>query len=736
MPEEVANMDNLEEIVLDGNPFDLLPPEIVSRGMVAIRNFYSELKEKDYLYEAKLIIVGEGRVGKTCLTKALIDPNFELSKEESTEGINLKRWVIPQKEISKLNPKISRDLQINIWDFGGQEIYHSTHQFFLTKRSLYLLVTESRKEDRHDDFFYWLNIIKLLGDESPVMMVLNKCDQPIKEIPIKEYKTNFSNIVEFDKISLIEEHKPKLEKFKTKLMTIASQLPHMGTPLPKKWINIRLDLEELKLSGKDYIKYDEYLEICLKHYRREESAQFLSEYFHDLGIIIHFQNDYELKDLVILNHEWITKGVYQVLDDKDIISKNGKFNIEDISRIWKGTNYSDNIRELLSLMKNAKFDLCFPISDNEFLIPRLLPVDEVSLEWYSNSRNLKYELRYKFMPKGILTRLIVKMNSDIFEEKYWRYGVVLEHENTKAIIRERYFDNKITIELSGKNSREFLYLIRKQILEIHRDFNNVKYSEMIPCICKTCVDLENPHFYQFNLLKRYEEKLKTSITCEISLDDVSVLDLTSNVSQKTINDEITILCENKNASLFNSLGIAQTRFFPEKDSYSLFVGVSTNSRLIGLRDRDFLLDGEIIMLEKTFPNYFILEYYCIENYLYHPENIEELKIDGFDKIKYSQILINEKNRSKNEIISNYKNSRKSYQDLKFDNHKFQLKRQESEIMDNLDSDNIEDFLKHFSLKDKFNKSCISHLNIEQEKLAQTTWFRVRITKLLKKKSYS
>src|SRR5690606_14906389 len=148
---KIANMPSLKQLILDGNPFEMIPPEIVARGIESLRNFFIELEEKDFLYEAKLIIVGEGRVGKTCISNALIDPDYKLKEEESTEGININRWIIPKDEIQIINPKIQRDLQINIWDFGGQEIYHSTHQFFLTKRSMYMMVTESRKEDSHDD---------------------------------------------------------------------------------------------------------------------------------------------------------------------------------------------------------------------------------------------------------------------------------------------------------------------------------------------------------------------------------------------------------------------------------------------------------------------------------------------------------------------------------------------------------------------------------------------------------
>lgn len=75
---------------------------------------------------------------------------------------------------------------------------------FLTRRSLYLLVTESRKEDKHEDFYYWLNIIRLLGDRSPVLLVLNKCDQPTKELPFNEYRQRFPALSEYLKVSCVE----------------------------------------------------------------------------------------------------------------------------------------------------------------------------------------------------------------------------------------------------------------------------------------------------------------------------------------------------------------------------------------------------------------------------------------------------------------------------------------------------------------------------------------------------
>lgn len=728
--EKIANMNSLKNLILDNNPFDLLPPEIVARGIDSIRNFYKELQEKDYLYEVKLILVGEGRVGKTCLADALMDSNYILSDAESTEGINIQPWIIPKEEISKINSKIHRDFQINIWDFGGQEIYHSTHQFFLTKRSIYMLVTESRKEDSHDDFFYWLNIIKLLGDTSPVIMVLNKCDQPTKELPIKEYKDNFSNIKAFHKISLKDEYRKDFNAFKMELLQYASGLPHIGTPLPKVWVSIRIEIEELKLKGINYISEVAYLDICKKHYRDTESALFLSEYFHDLGVILHFKDDIDLKDTVILNHQWITKGVYQILDDKKVIDQKGKFSYDDIKRIWSNEEHKDKTRELISLMKNKKFDLCFELGNGEYLAPRLLPVDEIEHDWSSNSKNTKFEIHYKFMPKGIVARLIVKLNKDIFQDKYWRSGVLLEYENTKAIVKEKYFENKISIELSGDYKKEFLAIIRKTLNDIHRDFNKLKVEEMVPCNCVECKNIEHPTFYSYDLLKRYELKDIRTIRCDFSLQEVNVYELTSDVIREKLSNEKLICCENKNSDLLKLIPIENTKFYPEKDSASVFIQVKTNPERFGLRDRDFLTDAEINKIRTKYPNYFILDYYCFENYLFHPENIEDLNLENFDLSKYRSEIIAQKNKNKYHIISIFKPSRKAYQEFKIESENLCIKSSENEIINYLDSDEIEIFFKAFSMKDYFNKELISKFNLKPEKLVSTQWFKNKMQQLI------
>lgn len=733
LPSKVANLSKLESLFLDGNPFNSLPPEIVARGVTSIRNFIEQMDVPEYLYEAKLVIVGEGRVGKTCISKALMDDNYQLDEESSTEGINIQPWIINSEKIQHLNPAIQRDFQINVWDFGGQEIYHSTHQFFLTKRSIYLIVTESRKEDRHEDFYYWLNIIKLLGDQSPIIMVLNKADQPNKDIPFKEFQESFPNLLKYYKVSLKEEFRPTFQTFKNELIDLTSKLPHIGTPLPKVWVDIRMELEKLKLKAINYISLKQYLEICKMHYRDDQGALFLSEYFHDLGIILHFQKDIELKDTIFLNHEWVTKGVYKILDDKIVLEQKGRFSTEDILRIWHEDDYRDKMSELLCLMRNKKFDLCFELKDGDFLVPRLLPVDEVNLEWEPDEKSSKFELRYKFMPKGILSRLIVKMHNDIHQNKYWRYGVLLKYEDSFALIREKYFENKITITLSGENKKDFLAIIRKNILEINKDFQRLKVDEMIQCNCEECTISTAPFFFPYDLLRRCEAKGLSSIMCNHSLTEVNVVALISDISRDRLSEDKLIYCENKNSELLNNLEFTNVSFVSERDANGVFSQTKSRPGKFGLRDRDFLLDSEISRLRTKYPNYYILNYYCFENYLYHPSNVNELGISNLDIEEYTNEIIRQKNGKKDHIISIFKQARSSYLELKIDSEKIVDKSNENEIITYLNSNDIEVFFKVFSTKDHLNKEFLNKFRISQRELSSTVWFRKEIMKIIDSK---
>jgi len=528
--------DNFDFNIEENKNLQSPPIEIVGQGKDAVKNYFesiysAEKVEVDYLFEAKLILVGEERAGKSTIAKALSEKNFKIDLDQpSTEGIDVLKWYIP-----KTNVKTDDDFRFNIWDFGGQEIYHATHQFFLTKRSLYLFVTEARKDLRFDDFYYWLNIIHILAGDSPVILVQNKVDQSHGEASILEYKKTFKAICDdLQKVSCNTEHDQWQSRYSLTLKMLKQaifdvlrnkKLPGIGDELPKAWVDIRNKIAELQNGEHNYMSLTDYYKICKEHGLDNERAIFLSDYFHDLGVFLHFRNDVQLRNIIFLNYEWVTKGIYNVFDNEKIKNQTyGKFTDEDLIDIWHEPQFAEKQAELLNLMKNREFKICYQHKDGYYLAPQLFNDKELNYEWRTNENNLIFRYNYAFMPKGILSQLIVMLNQHIFNDTYWKYGVLFDYKNSRAIVTEKRFKNEniIYIRVEGAQKRELLSLIGNNIEEINGTYTNLKVSEEIGCNCDECNTSETPHYFDTKTINNFINKKKKHVVCLQSTELVEI----------------------------------------------------------------------------------------------------------------------------------------------------------------------------------------------------------------------
>lgn len=539
IPSEIINHPSLRKLRLNLNPIENVPLEIVNEGYEAIANFFQskiEADSEEFLFEAKMVIVGRGNVGKTVLTKRLTDPNYNLSDSESTKGID----VLKSPLMAKLNiDGEESEFKLNIWDFGGQEKYDATHQLFITKRSIYIFLTEAREESNYMDFYYWLNTIQLFSGNSPIIIVLSKIDERKKSLPESIYKERFDNILDFVDVSCASGYEVTIENLKNSVNKAISLLPQTKLKLSNRWIEIRNELENLSYE-RDFITYSEYLQICNMHKLDKKRADFLSQYLNDLGAIIHHQHDLLLKETVFINTDWCVDGMYQILDSKEISDNYGKFTHSDLETLWSEDRFSSKKAELLKLLH--QYHLCFELKDGSgYISPDLLPSDKPhNFKWDSNT-NLQFEYDYDFMPAGLLGRFIVKSHSFIKDALYWKHGVVLSYENTDALIEEDYIKGKIKISLKGKNKKGLLSAIRMYIEEVHADFDKAGkliFSQMVPCNCAECLKSTNPYFYNFDVLRKFEEKGKKNISCNKSTEDVLIKSLIDDIELNSYLDKI------------------------------------------------------------------------------------------------------------------------------------------------------------------------------------------------------
>ena len=534
LPQRLLDLPQLRLLDVDNQPIETPPPEVVAKGLEGIRAYFRQLREgRDYVCEAKLLIVGEPGAGKTSLARKLDNPNYRLlDDQKSTEGIDVTRWRFPTHlhiEEEGQAKSLERDFQVSLWDFGGQEIYHATHQFFLTKRSLYVLVADNRKEDT--DFQYWLNIVEVLSDGSPVVIVKNEKQDRRRDVNESRLRERFPNLREVLATNL--ETNRGLREIVRTLQDELMRLPHIGTALPKTWRRVR---DALDRDKRDYIDLPDYLSICSQEgFTREDEKLQLSGFLHDLGVCLHFQNDPLLRKKVILKPRWATDAVYRVLDNSRVIENHGRFTTRDLAGIWSEKKYASMRDELVQLM--MLFQLCYRLAEGHYLAPQLLGSSPPAYPW-APVDNLVVYYRYEFMPKGILPRLVVAMHPLIERDAWvWRDGVVLARGQARGEVTEDYTGREIAVRVTGADKVKLLEVIDYELEKIHRDYPRIKVGKHIPCRCARCAAAgDKAHFYDYEALLRFARDGQ-SIQCPLSYAMVPVGDLLSEVFPQALRAE-------------------------------------------------------------------------------------------------------------------------------------------------------------------------------------------------------
>ncbi len=413
-------------------------------------------------------------MGKTSLVNRIIFDDFNLSQIK-TEGISISHWKVEDRlQIENQQSKIS----LNLWDFGGQEIMHATHQFFFTKRSLYLLVLDSRLTQEENRVEYWLKIIQSFGGESPVLIVGNKTDQHPLDIDRKGLQKKYPNIVGIFETSAATG--AGIEALKAAIIEQVNNLPHVRDLLPETWFTVKTKLEELGRAS-NFIGQDEYIKLCAANEVTDEISQrTLLGFMHDLGVVLYFQEDRRLSDLGILNPQWVTNGVYKILNSQPLFQNKGVLTVSMLDEILNLPEYPRGKRLfIVDMMK--KFELCYDIeADKTFLVPDLLPKDEPAELKFNGVPAFEYA--YPVLPSSVITRFIVRMNQKIDDGFVWRTGVVLKIGENKALVKADIEDRKITIAIDGleHTRRDALSAIRYQLDEIHGSIKGLDAQKRVP----------------------------------------------------------------------------------------------------------------------------------------------------------------------------------------------------------------------------------------------------------------
>ncbi len=511
-----------------GNPLENPPMEVARQGIKAIIRYFEELERTEGIQvkEAKLLLTGSGEVGKTSLRYRLNDRSRPLPKQdERTRQVDVDPYRFP------LQPE--GEFTAQVWDFGGQHIIHHFHRFFMNDSALYLLMTETSKDNK-DDFDYWLQTIKLYGKDSPILFVQNQKYGMPRPLDIRPFKEHFNIKEDLFEVNL--DTNEGLDSLEKAIQYHIQNLPHTQRTIPRSWLAIREALEGRRAASGGYITYDEFLDICkiqgiTERIKMEDVGRFL----HRLGVILWYADNDVLRQKVILERHWATEGVFKLVFDKDI-QKTGYFSFEQAQNLWDFDQaYCHHAKDLIELMR--EFKVCFPCKNKEkqYIIPALLTATAPEVAWLSDTR-MTVEYHYPtILPRGLVNYLTAEMYRLIDDDTHaWSAGVWLHEGNTQAKIEENYYHRKISITVSGAQHRELFGSIKNTLDSIHKDYPGMSPQLRIPCVCDTCATKppNEKEYYEYDRIVARLEKGKRTVECDVSYDNVPVEKLLNHILRR------------------------------------------------------------------------------------------------------------------------------------------------------------------------------------------------------------
>lgn len=521
LPPEIGQLKALKSLYLHDNPelgipTSILGPDELEVFLVKaeparpkdILEFYFKLLggKRRSLNEVKLLLVGRGESGKTSVSRALRGEQFDAGQKE-TPGVEIEPW-----QLSCIG---ADDVKVYLWDFAGQEITHETHRFFLTERSLYVVVLDGRGGQQMEEAEYWLSHVQRYGtgrsssgeaEHSPVIVVLNKWQSPGPyDVEKRRLQREYPNIRAFVETDCREGY--GMDRLRETLCAVIQDMPSVRQEWPLTYYNVRAKLQALAENPdpgqrKFFVNWNGYREICEVCDVSETSDQTsMAENLNALGVALYYGDHERLRDTRVLNPNWVANGLYGLVRGVHRTPYQGKpghlwagefpavlqVGMEGMNR-ERGATYEDYPKEregvkihefLLELMQDRELALLAGEVEGQplYLLPGLLTLDEPEVKDYDIAAHIegaqvRFRYLYELLPAGVMSRFIVRTHTLSEDYFRWQRGVILGWGNARALVmEERRRNPRVDVFITGgtpQERQELAGVVRTNMEVIHR----------------------------------------------------------------------------------------------------------------------------------------------------------------------------------------------------------------------------------------------------------------------------
>jgi internalin A len=465
---------SMEILVLHQAQVPGIPSEVLSQtgDENCLSSLRAHLRDLDAgaetMSDIKLMVLGNGAIGKTQICRRLRGDDYD-ERVESTHGILVTSAPLPWSTDGRA--------RLQIWDFGGQDIYHGTHALFMRSRAAFLLVwipeAENAAEYAHDGITfrnqplaYWLDYVGYFsGAQSPVLIVQTRCDRPEDEAVRPPLSDTALATFPFRKpihySARLDRGRGALDEA---LADAAAWLRDRegaakigaGRWRAKRRLEAMRDADAVcspPLRRYRTIGKEQFLALCDEEGGINEPGYLLA-YLHNSGTV--FYRDGLFDDRIILDQGWALEAIYALFHRdkcfKKLRRQKGRFTRSDLGEwLWDAAGHGAAEQELLLSMMESS-GICFVHRraepdkgiEAEYIAPDLLPeksdvARELAQRWDANRPVATAEFAYPLLPSGLMRTLISRIGSDAgLDADYWRSGLYVYEIGTgsRAMIEQ------------------------------------------------------------------------------------------------------------------------------------------------------------------------------------------------------------------------------------------------------------------------------------------------------------
>ena len=479
-------------VYINGLKLQNQPIEVFSQRREIIIEYYKSTKEKSTspINECKVVFLGDGGAGKSLIIDRLMkDGEISLDNDgEVTPGIKItsKKYQIDGDEI-----------ELHFWDFGGQAIMHSIHRLFLTKRTLYVVVTNARDNKSNEQAWYWIRNIKSFANGAPVLLLINQKDQnPSAYIDETGIRKEYPHIKGVEIVSALKDTKKEFNKhIRDVICRIVSEMESVHTPFARPWLSLMNDLQDMP---EDYIDSTVFRSKCRDNGidTQQETLDQIISWYQDLGACFYSKSNPVARKYMVLKPRWLLNAIYILAFNGRRYAKNGILSEEyiytlicepvpdlDVKKVWTDIRYKrDEIQYILNVLIN--FNLVYRIDNERFFVPMLCDENEPDIvDEFDTEDAIHVSFRYDYLPENVIHRLMVLHGDELNTEVVWKTGALFERKRLNWQALARIKDNCLDVYAKAGDQKThpinaYLDIIRESVHKINSDFGLAAYEYM------------------------------------------------------------------------------------------------------------------------------------------------------------------------------------------------------------------------------------------------------------------